>query len=191
MQQRADWPAWRYGPRGESRIFQNEQEVPSGWTRRPGNVQDDPAESTGSGLEDLRAEIEGQKNHIEQLEQANEQLRQQITGMEQGGETLRARIADLEDERQHLLQQSDELAQKREFRENTDTNADHASSIPEIAAALESGAVTVEQVEAAEQKREKPRAGVQALIEKHRTGQPPLKLSATPKKIPGRTRCHP
>jgi hypothetical protein len=26
-----DWPAWRYGPKGESDIFNCEEEVPKGW----------------------------------------------------------------------------------------------------------------------------------------------------------------
>ena len=30
------WPSWRYGPNGESGIFQSEAEVPYGWTRKPG-----------------------------------------------------------------------------------------------------------------------------------------------------------
>lgn len=30
------WPGWRYGPNGESAIFQCEADVPEGWTRKAG-----------------------------------------------------------------------------------------------------------------------------------------------------------
>lgn len=29
------WPAWRYGPNGQSAIFDKESEVPEGWTDNP------------------------------------------------------------------------------------------------------------------------------------------------------------
>ncbi len=28
---KVSWPAWRYGPGGQARIFQEESEVPDGW----------------------------------------------------------------------------------------------------------------------------------------------------------------
>ena len=31
-----DWPGWRYGPDGEGAIFNRQEDVPEGWTRRPG-----------------------------------------------------------------------------------------------------------------------------------------------------------
>ena len=30
-----DWPAWRYGPGGESKIFASASEVPAGWLDHP------------------------------------------------------------------------------------------------------------------------------------------------------------
>jgi len=30
-----DWPAWRYGPNGESAIFESAEEVPNGWYSTP------------------------------------------------------------------------------------------------------------------------------------------------------------
>ncbi len=30
------WPSWRYGPNGESRIFNSAAEVPKGWQDHPG-----------------------------------------------------------------------------------------------------------------------------------------------------------
>lgn len=32
------WPSWRYGPDGQSEIFQSEDEVPSGWEDHPSKV---------------------------------------------------------------------------------------------------------------------------------------------------------
>lgn len=32
------WPAWRYGPNGQSEIYQNEDEVPDGWEDHPSKV---------------------------------------------------------------------------------------------------------------------------------------------------------
>ena len=29
------WPSWRYGPGGQSAIFQKEEDVPEGWTKKP------------------------------------------------------------------------------------------------------------------------------------------------------------
>lgn len=29
------WPSWRYGPGGQSAIYQCEADVPEGWTRKP------------------------------------------------------------------------------------------------------------------------------------------------------------
>lgn len=36
------WPSWRYGPNGESAIFQSAAEVPSGWTRKPEEAYETP-----------------------------------------------------------------------------------------------------------------------------------------------------
>ena len=33
-----DWPAWRFGPDGQSAIFNEESEVPYGWMKSPGEV---------------------------------------------------------------------------------------------------------------------------------------------------------
>lgn len=35
------WPSWRYGPNGESAIFNSEPEVPVGWTKKPGDTPDE------------------------------------------------------------------------------------------------------------------------------------------------------
>lgn len=40
------WPAWRYGPKGESQVFDSEAEVPAGWQDHPSKVI--APEDTGS-----------------------------------------------------------------------------------------------------------------------------------------------
>lgn len=33
------WPSWRYGPNGESAIFERESDVPEGWTNNPNDFK--------------------------------------------------------------------------------------------------------------------------------------------------------
>lgn len=33
------WPAWFYGPKGQSEIFQSEEQVPEGWEDHPSKFQ--------------------------------------------------------------------------------------------------------------------------------------------------------
>ena len=38
----ADWPSWRYGPKGEAAIFESEDDVPKGWKdTQPMAVEED------------------------------------------------------------------------------------------------------------------------------------------------------
>jgi hypothetical protein len=46
MAESKSWPSWRYGPNGESRIFQKDDQVPKGWEDHPDKVKQ-PAKSTG------------------------------------------------------------------------------------------------------------------------------------------------
>jgi hypothetical protein len=40
------WPAWRFGPGGQSQIFDYEDQVPSGWVDHPSKVNEEaPAAS--------------------------------------------------------------------------------------------------------------------------------------------------
>ena len=39
----SEWPAWRYGPEGESGIFECEEDVPSGWMPTPDAIYEPPA----------------------------------------------------------------------------------------------------------------------------------------------------
>lgn len=36
------WPSWRFGPNGESQIFQSEDEVPEGWQDSPAKLKGIP-----------------------------------------------------------------------------------------------------------------------------------------------------
>lgn len=35
------WPSWRYGPGGQSAIFQTQEDVPDGWTKKPGEAEEE------------------------------------------------------------------------------------------------------------------------------------------------------
>ncbi len=37
-----EWPAWRYGPNGESAIFEEHDEIPKGWVDDPKKVKAKP-----------------------------------------------------------------------------------------------------------------------------------------------------
>lgn len=36
------WPSWRYGPGGQAKVFEREEDVPAGWVDHPAGVR--PAE---------------------------------------------------------------------------------------------------------------------------------------------------
>lgn len=36
-----EWPAWRYGPKGEAEIFNSAEEVPKGWKDAPAPVAEE------------------------------------------------------------------------------------------------------------------------------------------------------
>jgi hypothetical protein len=40
MSDKTSWPAWYYGPKGASQVFENEKDVPSGWHDHPSKVKD-------------------------------------------------------------------------------------------------------------------------------------------------------
>lgn len=43
-----EWPAWRYGPGGASQIFENEADVPAGWTDHPSKAETAAGAETGT-----------------------------------------------------------------------------------------------------------------------------------------------
>lgn len=46
------WPAWRYDPAGRGEIFQSAEDVPIGWTRKPGDVYEARAEPSPTTILD-------------------------------------------------------------------------------------------------------------------------------------------
>lgn len=51
------WPAWMYGPNGEASVFNSAEEVPFGYTHRPGELFIPPP-PTGLDRDALLAEAE-------------------------------------------------------------------------------------------------------------------------------------
>jgi hypothetical protein len=56
---KVSWPAWFYGPDGQSQIFQNEDEVPSGWEDHPSKVGGSEGSAKLSTIEDDDDRIDG------------------------------------------------------------------------------------------------------------------------------------
>lgn len=46
--QHQGWPSWRYGPDGQSQVFQSEDEVPDGWEDHPSKVGKESSSSSGT-----------------------------------------------------------------------------------------------------------------------------------------------
>lgn len=45
-----DWPAWRYGPNGQQRIFDEGETVPAGWKKHPDELTGTKGEPKEVGL---------------------------------------------------------------------------------------------------------------------------------------------
>lgn len=57
--EKVSWPAWFYGPDGASQIFDNSDEVPSGWEDHPSKVKASPAAKAAKVNKDVEdAEFE-------------------------------------------------------------------------------------------------------------------------------------
>jgi hypothetical protein len=56
-----NFPAWRYGPNGQSQIFQSESEVPKGWEDHPSKV----GGKAGGGTQTARASANGKVSEAE------------------------------------------------------------------------------------------------------------------------------
>lgn len=39
---KVSWPSWYHAPNGDSAIFESEEEVPDGWTRKPQSLYEAP-----------------------------------------------------------------------------------------------------------------------------------------------------
>lgn len=62
-----EWPAWRYGPDGEGKIFEKPEDVPKGWVDSPAKVKKASSEAKpnaglakehGMSKKDIIAELE-------------------------------------------------------------------------------------------------------------------------------------
>lgn len=72
-----EWPSWRYGPEGQSAIFDSKEEVPTGWKdhpsafadkdnkdetppgRQPQNAVEEASIYDAMGMNELRAALKG------------------------------------------------------------------------------------------------------------------------------------
>lgn len=51
----AKWPAWRYGPDGQEKIFQSEKDVPAGWEDHPSKVKIAPVKAKSVTKKSVKA----------------------------------------------------------------------------------------------------------------------------------------
>lgn len=45
MTDKQHWPSWRYGPNGQSGVFDSETDVPAGWQDHPSKVGEKPVKA--------------------------------------------------------------------------------------------------------------------------------------------------
>lgn len=68
-----NWPAWRYGPKGEAQIFDKEKDVPKGWLKHPDDHKKSEEKPTKPGKqtapkkadEPEKAEQTGEPDHLD------------------------------------------------------------------------------------------------------------------------------
>lgn len=51
MDDKKNWPSWRYGPNGAADVFDSAAEVPAGWQDHPSKVGEKPATAAKPPLE--------------------------------------------------------------------------------------------------------------------------------------------
>lgn len=172
---RQQWPSTRYGPNGQSRVFQAESDVPKGWVDHPSKV---------SGMADLEAEQADGREELANARGAEAAARERI------------RLAQIEERRRtgsntaadNLIFRNPavvEKAEKQQAGARTEAQAatparTHAAApaaqrdvidlgtVKEIRAKLDSGELTIDQIEKAELTRESPRSTILELVERTR-----------------------
>lgn len=124
MANKKQWPAWMYGPDGQSRIFQEDDPVPAGWVDHPSKVgeeegSDDPPalKVENGGASDDDSVLDGAKT-IPEIEEAYAEGRITLDEIE-AAEAERSRPRDgiaefVETERSRLEARSDALSVLRE-----------------------------------------------------------------------------
>lgn len=87
------WPAWRYGPGGQSKLCPTPDDVPDGWVDHPSKLEDG-GEAEDDDVEDLTAE-----ETAEELERARatvDRLRQERDLARADATAAQERVAELE-----------------------------------------------------------------------------------------------
>lgn len=171
VKQRTYWPSVRYGPDGQARTFQSEDQVPDGWLDHP---------SKFSGMTDLEVEKQEGREQLADAKGAEAAARERIrlaqieerrrTGSNTAADNM-IRMDRSVVEQAEKQQEGAKTAAQTEERTGRDRNGDDSNDIgtvKEIRAGLESGKFTLDQVEEAEKKRETPRSTVLDLVERER-----------------------
>lgn len=94
--ERTDWPAWRYGPGGEARIFQEDEPIPEGWVEHPSLLAAEPEPATSLTGSESIAEIEAAyaegRVTLDEIEAAEQKRSRQRDGILSLLQTERARL---------------------------------------------------------------------------------------------------
>lgn len=93
MTERQMWPSWRYGPEGQSQIFDHEEQVPEGWVDHPSKLaKSEQGGGSGSSSGEQRGPSQGSvaSDHTlggnDSINRGTPETHQQ-GGATQGGET--------------------------------------------------------------------------------------------------------
>lgn len=62
---RVEWPAWRYGPDGQSAQFEKPEDVPDGWTNKPQLQYEAPEVKSEIDVEDIIRQFEAKKIKVD------------------------------------------------------------------------------------------------------------------------------
>lgn len=94
MAERQSWPAWRYGPNGEARIFASAGEVPEGWGKHP-MLRDHVTTSEKTPDEGEWRKLAEEANRA--LQNENEELRGRVSALQHEVAQLRTENARLQE----------------------------------------------------------------------------------------------
>lgn len=167
--QKTFWPSTRYGPDGQSRVFQSEDQVPEGWVDHPSKV---------SGMTDLAVEQQQGREQLADARGAEAAARERIrlaqieerrrTGSNTAGDNLIRMDRSVVEQAEKQQSGARTEAQTGTGRDRNGDDSNDLGTVKEIRTGLESGKFTLDQVEEAEKKRETPRSTVLELVERER-----------------------
>lgn len=89
MAERQNWPAWRYGPNGEARIFKSASEVPEGWGKHPTPAAPATEQQSRRQPEEDQDEDELRRVREEKARDELEEARRVIAGLREEVNRLR------------------------------------------------------------------------------------------------------